>query len=163
MEMKNKFELIPICTLSYHSTGSQRIGETPEGLLSLGIMSEGIVSGEKLRGTVLAGTQDWSLVRRDGIHRPDCKAIIKTHDDAIIQITYQGFMDLGPDGYEMRRTGGLSGILHPRTMIRMLTESADYDWVNRAPFIGIGLLEFTPSAHVTYEIYQLTTPPPGPQ
>lgn len=161
MDMRNKFELIPVCTLVYGSAGFQRIGETPEGLLSVGYMSEGTVTGPRLNGTVLPGTQDWSLVRRDGIHRPECRAVLETHDGAIIQIAYQGFMDLGPDGYEQRRSGSLSGRYHPRTLIRMLTESADYDWVNRTPFIGIGLLEFEPTAVVTYEIYQITAPPPG--
>ena len=56
--MKNKFELIPVCTLVYGPEGFQMIGETPEGLLGLGIMGEGKVSGPLLNGIVLRGTQD---------------------------------------------------------------------------------------------------------
>ena len=159
--MKNKFELIPICTLVYGPESFQMIGETPEGLLGVGTMGEGTVTGPRLNGTVLRGTQDWSLVREDGIHRPECRAVLRTHDGAIIQLAYQGFMDLGPDGYEQRKQGVRAGPYHPRTMIRMLTESADYAWVNRSPFLGIGLLEYATPPTVTYDIYQISAPPPG--
>ncbi len=158
--MKNQFELIPICTLVYQSESFQMIGETPEGLLAVGTMGEGTVTGPKINGTLLRGTQDWSLVREDGIHRPECRAILKTHDDAIIQLAYHGFMDLGPDGYEKRKQGLRGGSLHPRTTIRMLTSSPDYAWVNRSPFIGIGLLDYTAPPTVTYDIYQISAPPP---
>ena len=100
-------------------------------------------------------------MRRDGIYRPECRVVMKTHDDLIIQLSYNGIMDLGPDGYDQRKAGVRNGTYHPRTMIRMLTESDAYAWVNRTPFLGIGLLEYGSPPTVTYDIYQITTPPPG--
>lgn len=160
----SEFGLSRVCSWSLEIDRGVPIGETPEGLRAVGYLKAGEVVGERLSGTVMAGAADWTLMRTDGILRPDVKLIITTDDGAKILVTYDGFVDMGPEGYDMRLNGRKPAVLHPRTLVRMLTASPDYAWVNRSPFIGIGRLEFDPAPGViSYDIYEVTSPAYGTQ
>lgn len=162
--VSSDFGLIRACSWSMAIDRGVQIGETPEGLRAVGYLKEGKVAGERLSGKIMAGTADWTVMRRDGILRPNVKLIIITADDAKILVTYDGFVDMGPDGYDIRLHGKKSAVLHPRTLVRMLTASPRYAWVNRSPFIGIGRLEFDPAPGViSYDIYEVTSPAYGEQ
>jgi len=158
------FGLVRACSWSMEIDRGVQIGETPEGLRAVGYLKEGKVTGERLSGTVLAGAADWTVMRTDGVLRPNVKLIIITDDEAKILVTYDGFVDMGPEGYDIRLHGRKPAALHPRTLVRMLTASPRYAWVNRSPFIGIGRLEFDPAPGViSYDIYEVTSPAYGEQ
>ena len=58
----------------------QNIGQTPFGLRRIVPVSEGIFSGEQLKGLVLPGA-DWVLNRHDGVMQIDVRLVLKTDDD----------------------------------------------------------------------------------
>lgn len=156
------FGLELACSWSMEIDHGVPIGETPEGLRAVGYLKEGKVRGPRITGTARAGAADWTVMRKDGILRPNVKVIIDTDDGARILAEYEGFVDLGPEGYEKRLHGRSPGVVHPRTLVRMLTASAAYDWVNRSPFIGIGRLELESQPGViSYDIYEVTAPAYG--
>jgi hypothetical protein len=153
------FEIAPVCSWSAAIDRSVPIGDTAEGLLSVGYLTEGRVTGPRIVGTLVGGSADWAVVRRDGILRPHVNLLINTDDGATIMVTYDGFVDFGPDGYEKRRRGERVGSSQPRTLVRMLSEAPAYAWVNRSPFFGVGLLEYTDGRGViTYDIYEIAEP-----
>ena len=158
----SEFQVALACSWSMEIDRGVQIGETPEGLRAVGYLKEGKVIGDRISGTVMAGAADWTVMRKDGILRPNVKLIITTPDEAKILVEYEGFVDMGPDGYETRLHGRRPGVLHPRTLVRMLTASPAYAWVNRSPFIGIGRLDLQALPGViSYDIYEITSPQYG--
>src|ERR1700730_5771104 len=66
------------------------IGDGPLGRRILFGAAGGSFEGPKLRGEVLAGGGDWALFRADGAMMLDVRLTLRTHDDALVQMTYGG-------------------------------------------------------------------------
>ena len=59
-------------------------------------------TGQKLKGKLVPGGDDWLLIRRDGVAILDARATVETHDAALIYLLpYNSLTDLGPDGNEI--------------------------------------------------------------
>ena len=65
-------------------------GQTPNGLRRIGVIQGGSFEGERLSGEVLAGGNDWQTIRSDGCVRLDVRIVLRTDDNALIGMTYQG-------------------------------------------------------------------------
>src|SRR5258707_10510957 len=65
-------------------------GDGPIGRRILFGAASGSFEGERLRGEVLAGGGDWALFRPDGAMALDVRLTLKTHDGALVQMTYGG-------------------------------------------------------------------------
>lgn len=50
----------------------------------------GAFEGPRVRGEVLPGGGDWALFRSDGAMTPDVRLTLRTHDGALILMTYGG-------------------------------------------------------------------------
>src|ERR1051325_5959416 len=50
----------------------------------------GAFEGTALRGSVLAGGGDWALFRADGVMALDVRLTLRTHDGALVLMTYGG-------------------------------------------------------------------------
>src|SRR5215472_1753013 len=57
----------------------------------------GEVTGPRLQGSVKPGGADFGTLRTDGVFLVDVRGALESHDGALIEITYTGVMDLGPD------------------------------------------------------------------
>src|SRR4051794_41957495 len=66
------------------------IGAGPFGQRILFGAAGGSFEGAKLRGEVLAGGGDWALFRADGAMTLDVRLTLRTHDGALIHMTYGG-------------------------------------------------------------------------
>ena len=66
------------------------IGEGPFGRRILFGAAGGSFEGPRLRGEVLAGGGDWALFRADGAMSLDVRLTLRTHDDALVQMSYGG-------------------------------------------------------------------------
>lgn len=156
------FEVVPVCTLSMQIDGRVLLGETPEGLRLTGLIAGGTVSGPRLSGRLAKGAADWACIRRDGVLIPEVKLLVETAH-GMVQIAYDGVVDMGPDAYGRFQRGERPGtIFHPRTAIRMLTAAPELAWVNRSQFIGIGLLDYGKAGGaIDYDIYELAVPAPA--
>ncbi len=154
------FTTAPVCGLTMRLVDRVILGDTPEGFRLTGFLGEGRADGPRLKGAILKGGADWAYIRPDGVLSAEVKLHLRTDDGALIQIFYEGVVDMGPDAYERVRQGQpLGPVFHPRTAVRMLTHAADYLWVNRRQFIGIGYLDYSHgNGAISYDIHELRTP-----
>ncbi|MFJ1759028.1 DUF3237 domain-containing protein [Amycolatopsis sp. NPDC088138] len=84
----------------------------------------GSFTGPRLRGEVLAGGGDWTWFRPGGAMTLDVRLTLRTHDGALLLMTYGG-----------RRAGD-----YFRTTPVFQTGSADYAWLNDVVCVGSGYL-----------------------
>lgn len=73
------------------------VGATPGAFRRIGVVPGGSFAGERLSGEVLDGGSDWQVVRNDGATRLNVRLVLKTDDDALICMTYQGVRHGPPD------------------------------------------------------------------
>jgi len=66
------------------------VGATPGAYRRIGVVPGGSFEGERLSGDVLDGGSDWQTVRNDGTTTLNVRLVLKTKDDALIFMTYQG-------------------------------------------------------------------------
>jgi hypothetical protein len=66
------------------------IGSGPFGQRVLFGAAGGSFEGPRLRGEVLAGGGDWALFRPDGAMMLDVRLTLRTHDAALVHMTYGG-------------------------------------------------------------------------
>jgi hypothetical protein len=123
------------------------LGRSPWRNRRVSYIAGGLIEGERLRGEVLPGGGDWSELGQgaDGaaLTLIDVRSVWKTHDGALIHVTYGGrlvipqavladFRDpakveqLPADSYYFR--------------IQPIFETADarYDWLNALVAVGVG-------------------------
>jgi len=133
------------------------VGAGPLGARLIAYVTTGTIEGETLKGEVLPGGGDWALILGDGCLQIDVRACLKTHDGAIIYVTYGGRMDIPAD-------------LQPTVFNRETAESVDpssyyfrtcplfetgderYAWLNRIQSVGVGRLT---SRGVAYDVHQI--------
>jgi hypothetical protein len=65
-------------------------GRGPLGQRILFGAAGGSFEGPKVRGEVLASGGDWALFRPDGTMALDVRLTLRTHDDALVYMTYGG-------------------------------------------------------------------------
>src|SRR5271163_4478847 len=73
------------------------IGAGPLGRRILFGAAGGSFEGPRLHGEVLAGGGDWALFRSDGAMALDVRLTLRTHDDALVYMTYAGRWVFPPD------------------------------------------------------------------
>lgn len=130
------------------------VGKTPLGYRAIVIVDEGAFEGPTLRGRVIAGGADWSLMRADGVMEVDVRLTLQTHDDALIYMTYTGLIREGRKAFKMRAQGVTPSPeeIYFRTTPRFETGDERYAWLNSTIAVGVGLL---PPDEVHYEIYEI--------
>ncbi len=131
-----------------------KVGETPNGFRRLGFVTGGELAGERLRGRVLAGGNDWQTIRSDGSILLDVRLALETDTGAVVTVSYRGLRrgpaevlaaldagaDVDPASYYFR--------------ITPLFETADADlaWLNGVVAIGVG---HRTAAGPTYVVHEL--------
>ncbi len=112
----------------------------PQGTRLIVDASSGEFAGPKLRGRVEPPGGDWVTLREDGTIRLDVRLTLRTHDDAVILMTYRG---VGTP-----QDAGLS----IRTVPEFQTGDERYAWLNNVQAVGVG---GTIEGGVRYEVYAL--------
>jgi hypothetical protein len=116
------------------------IANGPQGSRMLIPVLGGTFEGDVLSGTVVAPGGDWVTQRADGSIKLDVRMTLKTHDDAIILVTYNGvgvFED---------------GTLKARSAPLFETGDERYAWLNKVQAVGYGTLD---GVNVVYDVYAL--------
>lgn len=118
----------------------QIVGATPGGERRIGVVPGGAFAGERLSGDVLDGGSDWQTVRADGVTALNVRLVLKTRDEALIGMTYQGLRHGPPDVMQRIANGEVVDPASYYFRINPLfeTAAAKYDWINRVVAIGIG-------------------------
>src|SRR5262245_14065813 len=118
----------------------QIVGATPGGVRRVGVVPGGSFEGERLSGEVLEGGSDWQTVRGDGATTLNVRLILKTTDDALIGMTYQGLRHGPPEVMARIEKGEAVDPASYYFRINPLfeTAAAPYVWINRVVAVGIG-------------------------
>jgi hypothetical protein len=121
------------------------IGDGPFGRRILFGSAGGTFEGPKLRGEVLPGGGDWALFRPDGAMTLDVRLTLRTHDDALVHMTYGGRWITPPELRADMTDPAKRYQIDPadyyfRTNPLFETGAAQYAWLNDIVCIGSGYL-----------------------
>jgi hypothetical protein len=131
----------PLMTLHLKTAPTQETGAGPRGTRVTFPIIGGFFEGERLRGKVLPGGDDWTVKRSDGVLDLDLRITLETDDGALIHMTFDGIRD-----------DRAPGAMYLRTAPRFETAEAKYSFLNRLLAIGTGELRADGPVHVIEEI-----------
>jgi hypothetical protein len=120
-------------------------GAGPFGRRTLFGAAGGTFHGPRLRGEVLAGGGDWALFRPDGAMALDVRLTLRTHDGALVHMTYGGRWVFPPElraelADPRRRHHVDPGRYYFRTTPLFETGAERYSWLNDVVAVGSGYL-----------------------
>jgi len=101
----------------------------------------GTFAGERLSGTVLPGGADWITRHQDGALGLDVRITLRTEDEQLIYMQYQGVRFTPPGGE-----------LYWRVTSTLETSAERYSWLNRIVAVGMGRPDPDRAAYWIYEI-----------
>jgi hypothetical protein len=133
------------------------IGDGPLGRRVLFGAAGGSFEGPKLRGEVVAGGGDWALFRANGAMSLDVRLTLRTHDDALVHMTYGGRWitpsDLRAEMADPARRHRIDpSRYYFRTNPLFETGAAQYAWLNDIVSVGSGYLV---EGGIAYNISQI--------
>ncbi len=137
--------LVPLCSLDLTLGEYQIVGEGPAGFRVVAPVVDGTVTGDRLRGDVLPEAMaDWIVVNGP-VATVDVRGTVRTHDDALVHVTYRGRIDMtdGP---------GTAPIYVAPTF-----EAGDerYAWLNLVQAVGVGRLD---GERLHYDWFEVAVP-----
>jgi hypothetical protein len=120
-------------------------GDGPFGRRVLFGAAGGTFEGPKLRGEVLPGGGDWSLFRPDGAMSLDVRLTLRTDDDALLYMTYQGRWIVPREVRADIADPAKRHLVDPahyyfRTAVLFETGAEPYAWLNDVVCVGSGHL-----------------------
>jgi Protein of unknown function (DUF3237) len=129
-----------LMTLQVVVEGPQKLGAVPHGTRVTAPIVSGTFEGPRLRGKVLPGGGDWTLLRSDGVLELDLRVTLETDDGALIHMASFGLRH-GPP--EVLTALGRGETVDPssyyfRTTPRFETASAPYAFLNRLLAVATG-------------------------
>ena len=86
-----------LMTLQVEVKDVQKIGAVPHGTRVTAPITSGHFEGPRLRGKVLPGGGDWTLLRGDGVLELDLRLTLETEDGALIHMKSFGLRHGPPD------------------------------------------------------------------
>ena len=118
----------------------QKLGPVPHGTRVIAPIPSGTFEGPRLRGTVLPGGGDWTLLRSDGVLELDLRVTLETDDSALIYMTSFGLRH-GPSEALAALARGEPvdpSTYYFRTAPRYETSAPQYAFLNRLIAIASG-------------------------
>jgi hypothetical protein len=127
--------------LRLNTAPTQDVGAGAHGVRVTFPVTGGSFEGERLRGKVLSGGDDWTIKRTDGVLELDLRVTLETDDAALIHMTFEGLRDDGAPGGP-----------YFRTLPRFETAAPRYSFLNRLLAVGTGEFRGDGPVHVIDEI-----------
>ena len=134
--------------------GAQKIGPVPHGTRLTAPITDGHFEGPRLRGKVLPGGGDWTLLRGDGVLELDLRLTLETDDGALIHMTSFGVRH-GPPEVLAALTRGERvdpSTYYFRTTPRFETANPKYAFLNRLLAVSSGDRRAEGPIHTIYEV-----------
>jgi len=131
----------PLMTLRLNTAPTQTVGAGPRGTRLTFPIIGGVFDGDRLRGRVLPGGDDWVIKRPDGVLELDLRITLETNDGALVHMTFEGIRD-----------DGAPGAPYFRTLPRFETADPKYAFLNRLLAVGTGEIGADGPVHVIEEI-----------
>jgi len=134
---------------------ARHVEDGPAGGRSLFPVTGGTFDGA-IRGTVEPHGSDWVQWRPDGVMLINVRLMLRTHDDALIAMTYQGLTYAEPEvmGRFLRREPYEFGEAYSRVTPRFETGDDRYAWLNRTISVANGMR--TPGVGPIYRVFAIT-------
>ena len=147
-------EFRPLLTMQVTVEGAQMIGTVPTGKRVTAPVTSGTFEGPRLRGKVLPGGADWTLLRSDGVLELDLRLTLETDDGALIYLRSFGLRH-GPA--DVIAALGRGETVDPsayyfRTTPRFETGHAKYAFLNKLLAVAAGDRRSTGPIYSMYEI-----------
>ena len=144
-----------LCTMRIRVSDSYIMNDVPTGeRRRVDIFNGGEVEGPLLRGIILPGGSDTLLTRNDSSLTPSVRLVIKTDDESLILVRYEGVRH-GPPEIMERIANGMNvepSEYYLRNAPFFETSSGKYDWLNRIVSVGIGRRETDSAVYDVHEI-----------
>jgi hypothetical protein len=130
----------PLMTLQVVVPPPQRLGVVPHGARVIAPITGGSFDGPRLRGNVLPGGGDWTLLRPDGVLELDLRITLETDDGALIFLTSYGLRHGPPEVLAALARGEAvdPSTYYFRTTPRFETSSQQYSFLNRLIAVSSG-------------------------
>jgi len=142
-------------TISIELHPTLDLGATPAGQRRVVPVSGGHFRGERLHGEILAHAgSDLLLTRADGTFQQDVRLALRTHDGALILVTYRGIRHSSAEvaGRIARGESVRPDQYYLRTVPFFETAAPKYEWLNRIVAVGIGERLATGAIYDVFEI-----------
>jgi len=130
----------PLMTLQVFVAPPQKLGAVPHGTRVIAPITSGTFEGPRLRGRVLPGGGDWTLLRPDGVLELDLRITLEADDGALIYMSSFGLRH-GPPEVLAALANGESvdpSKYYFRTTPRFETSAPQYTFLNRLIAISSG-------------------------
>jgi Protein of unknown function (DUF3237) len=139
-------EFVPLFAMTIELAPSLSVGAGPSGGRFVGGMRSATVKGDRLNAT-LAGpvAGDW-MIANGAVGVIDARLTLRTHDDALIYMSYGGRLDMS------NPTAGMTAYAAP------VFETGDsrYNWLNGVQAAGKGRLVLnTDGGQLDYEFFEV--------
>ena len=143
-----------LMTLQVKVAGAQKIGAVPHGTRVIAPIAEGHFEGPRLRGEVLAGGGDWTLLRGDGVLELDLRLALETDDGALIDMTSFGLRHGPPEVLAALARGEKvdPSAYYFRTTPRFETANPKYAFLNRLLAVSSGDRRAEGPIYTIYEV-----------
>ena len=143
-----------LMTLQVAIVGAHSLGPVPCGIRIAAPIGSGHFEGPRLRGTVLPGGSDWTLLRNDGVLELDLRLTLETDDGALISMTSFGLRHGPPDVIAALGRGETvdPSAYYFRTTPRFETGHDEYAFLNRLLAVSLG---YRRSDGPIYSIYEI--------
>jgi len=118
----------------------QKIGAVPLGTRVTAPIASGDFEGPRLRGRVLPGGGDWTLLRPDGVLQLDLRVTLETHDGALLHMASFGLRHGPPDVIAALARGEMvdPASYYFRTTLRLEAAQPKYAFLNRLLAVASG-------------------------
>src|SRR4249919_852826 len=118
----------------------QRLGAVPHGTRVVAPITSGTFEGPRLRGKVLPGGGDWTLLRSDGVLELDLRITLETDDGALIHMASFGLRHGPADVLAALARGERAdpSTYYFRTTPRFETGHPKYAFLNRLLAVSSG-------------------------
>jgi hypothetical protein len=129
---------------------------SPLGARDYWEMTEGELSGARIRARIAMPGGDWYRVGTDGFGRPDVRVQFLTDDDALVLLHYRGLVQVTEAFKRAAEIGGATRFEDQYMRMAMFfdTGAPRYAWLNQHLFIARGRL--TADKEIEYQIYRVT-------
>jgi Protein of unknown function (DUF3237) len=129
-----------LMTLKVIVASPQKIGAVPHGVRVTAPITGGEFEGPRLRGRVLPGGGDWTLLRSDSVLELDLRVTLQTDDGALVHLASFGLRHGPPDVLAALGRGETvdPASYYFRTTPRFETGDPRYAFLNRLLAVSAG-------------------------
>lgn len=117
---------------------SYELGATPSGHLSIGVITNGWIDGDRLKGRILTG-MDYGIRRPDDTHVPNIGLVCETHDGDQFLTSYTGLIEPLTEVHKaLRGEPHDPDIINWKCFMTFQTSATTIDWLNRTQVVARG-------------------------